>query len=114
MAWRRCVATVTAATLLSVTGAVLSTAGPASANSCTVTPAPGVSAVNVRNDKSVNASIAGTLYAGQYLPSLCHGESGGYYSACGTGSHWIWVDVGLFSRSVAAGCVRIVVDRLPG
>jgi len=114
MAWGRRVAAAAAATLLSVTGVVFSGSGPASANTCTVTPAPGVSAVNVRDDKSVNAPIAGTLYAGQYLHSACQGESGGYYSACGSGNHWIWVDVGLFPRYVAVGCIRIVVDRLPG
>ncbi|MFG3602426.1 hypothetical protein [Micromonospora chersina] len=112
MTMRRSIAAGTAAMLTSLAGSVFFISGPASANTCSVTPKAGVSAVTIRNDKSTS-SAAGTLYAGQYLGSSCSSESGGYYSACGaTSDRWIWVNYGLFPRYVAAQCVRVVVDRV--
>jgi hypothetical protein len=110
MTTKRRIAAAAAATLISATGAVFFIAGPASANRCSVTPKSG--AVSVRGHKSTSGTPDGTLYAGEWLGSACSSESGGYYSACGGGSHWIWVDYGMFPRYVAAGCVRLVVDRV--
>jgi hypothetical protein len=95
---------------MSATAAVFVDAGPASANICSVTPKSG--AVSVRGNKSTVGTPDFYLYPGEWLRSSCSSESGGYYSSCGGGSSWFWVDAGLFSRYVAAGCVRLVVDRV--
>jgi hypothetical protein len=96
--------------LTAVSGAVFVAADAAHAvNNCAVTPVNG--AVNIREDKSATAPVAGTLYPGQWLGSSCNTQSGGYYTGCGNGSYWFWVDYGLFSRYVAASCVRLDVEH---
>ncbi|ETK30954.1 hypothetical protein [Microbispora sp. ATCC PTA-5024] len=104
----------TAVAVMAMTASVFIIAEPASAVTCSVTPAPGVSAVSIRSQKSTSTGyVTGTLYAGQYLPSLCQSESGGYYNSCGGSSYWIYIPGELnFPRWVAAACVRLVKDRV--
>jgi hypothetical protein len=104
-------AAAAATILMSTAGLVTATAGPAQANTCSVTPKAGVSSVSIRGNKSVNGTPDFYLRAGEWISTSCHSESGGYYSSCGGGDHWFFVFSGILSRYVAASCVRLVVDR---
>jgi hypothetical protein len=111
MTLKRRVAVTAAATLMSLTASVFFISGSASANTCSVTPKAGVSAVAIRGNMSVDGTPDAYLYSGQWIGSACYSEPGGYYSACGGSSYWIWVKYGILSRWVAAACVRMAVDR---
>jgi len=113
MIHRKVAATATTI-LMSTAGLVAVTAGPAQANECSVTPKAGVSGVSVRDAPSVNSTLRWTLKPGVWRAVSCHSESGGFYSACGTGDHWfrtVLVGEESFYRYIAASCVRMVVDH---
>ncbi|GIH50700.1 hypothetical protein SAMN05421833_128101 [Microbispora rosea] len=111
---RKRVGAAAAVTMMAAAASMVFVAHPAAAVTCSVTPAPGVSAVSIRSQKSTTSGyVITTLYAGQYLPSLCQSESGGYYSSCGGSSYWIYIPGELtWPRWVAAACVRLVKDRV--